>query len=161
MYLYSKCLRQSRTQLNLKVICNEKEGGPGRLQTFAIGLGPWRSRFVCLLIWLSSLILIYFRFRQVKQNDKAMSSWLGNFDAPNHPALVGDAQRTEGKKSRNKISKLSPISLSLSITQKTKIIQKRCVQFAAFCPFMGTSPKNCALLGRTTGKRLNQRRQQI
>jgi hypothetical protein len=29
----------------------------------------------------------------------------------------------------------------------TKIIQNGCEQFAAFCLFMGTSPKDCALLG--------------
>ena len=33
-----------------KVVCNDKEGGPGRWQTFAIGLGQWRSSYVCLLI---------------------------------------------------------------------------------------------------------------
>jgi len=52
----------------LKVVCNEKEGGPGRGQTFAIGLGAWRLRYVCLLILLSSLISMYFRFCCVKHN---------------------------------------------------------------------------------------------
>ncbi len=31
-------------------------------------------------------------------------------------------------------------------TQTAKIIQNGCEQFAAFCVFMGTSPKDCALL---------------
>ena len=44
---------------------------------FHNSLGPWRSRFVCLLILLSSLILIYFRFHQVKvkRNFNAISSF--------------------------------------------------------------------------------------
>jgi hypothetical protein len=48
------------------LVCNEKGGRMERWQTFAIGLGPWRSRFVCHLILLWFSILIYFRFRQVK-----------------------------------------------------------------------------------------------
>ncbi len=35
----------------------QKDWGPGRWQMFAIGIRPWR--FVCLLILLSSVILIY------------------------------------------------------------------------------------------------------
>ncbi len=31
--------------LSLKVVSNEKEGGPGRWQIIGIGLGPRRSRF--------------------------------------------------------------------------------------------------------------------
>jgi hypothetical protein len=52
----------------LKVVCNENQEGPGRWHTFGMGLGLWRSRFVCCLILLSSLISMYFRFRQVKHN---------------------------------------------------------------------------------------------
>ncbi len=40
-----------------KVVCNEKHGGGGR-HTFALGLRPWRSRFVCRLILLSSFVSI-------------------------------------------------------------------------------------------------------
>jgi hypothetical protein len=36
----------------LEEVFNEKQGGLGRCHTFAIGLGPWRSRFVCRLILL-------------------------------------------------------------------------------------------------------------
>ncbi len=36
----------------LKVVCNEKQVGSGRWHTLAIGLGPWRSRFVCCFISL-------------------------------------------------------------------------------------------------------------
>ncbi len=43
----------------LKVDRIKKEGGPGRWQTFAMGLGPWRSWFVCLLILFSLLISMY------------------------------------------------------------------------------------------------------
>jgi hypothetical protein len=42
---------------NLKVVGDEKEGGSGRWQMTGIGLRPRRSRSVCLLILLSSLIL--------------------------------------------------------------------------------------------------------
>jgi hypothetical protein len=46
----------------LKVVCNEKEGGPGKWQTFAIGLGlvwpcSWRSWARVALISLSSFSL--------------------------------------------------------------------------------------------------------
>jgi hypothetical protein len=37
------------------VVGNEKEGGSGSWQTIGIGLGPRRSMFFWLLIWLSSL----------------------------------------------------------------------------------------------------------
>ncbi len=43
--------------MSLKVVGNEKEGGSRRWQ---IGLRPGRSRFVCLIILLSSLILCIF-----------------------------------------------------------------------------------------------------
>ncbi len=49
-----------------KVVGNEKEGRSGRWQMIGIGLGQRRSRFVCLWILLSSLILKYFRFRPSK-----------------------------------------------------------------------------------------------
>jgi hypothetical protein len=39
----------------LKVACNENLEGSGRLHTFGIGIGPWRSMFFWLLILLSSL----------------------------------------------------------------------------------------------------------
>jgi hypothetical protein len=54
-----------RTQ-SLKVVCNEKGGWTGRWQTLAIGLGPWRSRFLSRLFLMSSLILNYFRFHPSK-----------------------------------------------------------------------------------------------
>ncbi len=34
----------------LKVVGNEKEGGPGKWQMIDIGLGPWWSMSVCLCI---------------------------------------------------------------------------------------------------------------
>ncbi len=40
-----------------KVVGNEKEGGWGMCLSVPIWLGPRRSRFVCLLVLLSSLIL--------------------------------------------------------------------------------------------------------
>ncbi len=57
----------------LKVVGNEKEGGSGRWQMIGIGLGPRRSRFVCLLILMSSLILCIYVSAPVKQNQLAMS----------------------------------------------------------------------------------------
>jgi hypothetical protein len=65
---FSPVIHFGRKRFTLKEVCNEKEGGPEIWQMFAIGLGPWRSRIVFLLIFLSSLISMYFRFRQVKQN---------------------------------------------------------------------------------------------
>jgi hypothetical protein len=44
-------------------------------------------------------------------------------------------------------SQSSSLSLSPCITQATKLIQKGDKQFDAFCLFIGTLPKNCALLG--------------
>jgi hypothetical protein len=41
----------------LKIVGNKKEEGSGKWQMVKIGLGPRRSRFVSLLILLSSLIL--------------------------------------------------------------------------------------------------------
>ncbi len=57
----------------LKVVGNEEEGGSRRWQMIGIGLGLRRSRFVCLLILLSSLILFISVSAPVKQNEKAMS----------------------------------------------------------------------------------------
>ncbi len=51
----------------LKVVSNEKEGGSRRWQMIGIGLRPRRSRFVCLIMLLLSLIFIYFRFRPSKE----------------------------------------------------------------------------------------------
>jgi hypothetical protein len=42
--------------------------GSGRWHIFDIVLGPWRPRFVCCLILLTSLISMSFRFCQVKHN---------------------------------------------------------------------------------------------
>jgi hypothetical protein len=54
----------------LKVVSNEKEGGGSRSwQMIGIGLSPRRSRFVCLIILLSSLILCIFVSFPVKQNE--------------------------------------------------------------------------------------------
>jgi hypothetical protein len=52
----------------LKVVCNESKGGSGRIHTLSIGLGSWRSMLFSLSILLSSLISMFFRFRQVKHN---------------------------------------------------------------------------------------------
>jgi hypothetical protein len=51
----------------LSVVGNEKEGGPVRWQTFAIGLGSRSSWFVCLFILPSSLILCNSASATVKQ----------------------------------------------------------------------------------------------
>jgi hypothetical protein len=53
----------------LKVVRNEKEGGSRRWQMIGIGLRPRLSRFVCLLILLSSLILYISVSAPVKQNE--------------------------------------------------------------------------------------------
>jgi hypothetical protein len=85
-------------------------------------------------------------------------------DAPNHPALLGDAGQTEKKICEIKFgnyarSKFVPSckvhccvnilaqeypSLALEFINK---IQNGGEQIAAFCLFLGTSPKNCGLLG--------------
>jgi hypothetical protein len=78
-------------RIQLKVVYNEKGGGGGGRgreggkcsQQFVIGLGPWRSRFVCRLILLSSLILICFRVRQVNIN------FLGNVLMNRQNAAIG------------------------------------------------------------------------
>jgi hypothetical protein len=56
-------------KLGLKVVGNEKEGGSGKCQTFAICLRPRRLRFFSLLISLSSLILCISVLAPVKQNE--------------------------------------------------------------------------------------------
>ncbi len=61
----------------LKVVGNEKEGWSRRWQMIGIGLRPRRSRFVCLIILLSSLILCISVSAPVKQNEKAMSWRIG------------------------------------------------------------------------------------
>ena len=53
----------------LKVVGNEKEGGSRRWQMIGIGLRLRRSRFVCLLILLSSSILCISVSAPVKQNE--------------------------------------------------------------------------------------------
>jgi hypothetical protein len=53
----------------LKVVGNEKEGGSRRWQMMGIGLRPRRSRFVCLKILLSSLILCISVSAPVKKNE--------------------------------------------------------------------------------------------
>jgi hypothetical protein len=53
----------------LKVDGNEKEGGSRRWQMIGIGLGLRRSRFVCLLILLSSSILCISVSAPMKQNE--------------------------------------------------------------------------------------------
>jgi hypothetical protein len=53
----------------LKVVGNEKVGGSEMCQSVPIWLGPRRSRFVCLLILLSSLILCISVSAPVKQNE--------------------------------------------------------------------------------------------
>ncbi len=57
----------------LKVVGNEKEGGSRRWQMIGIGLRPRRSRFVCLIILLLSLILSISVSAPVKKNEKAMT----------------------------------------------------------------------------------------
>jgi hypothetical protein len=53
----------------LKVVGNEKEGGSRRWQMIGIGLRPRRSRFVCLIILLLSLILSISVSAPVKKNE--------------------------------------------------------------------------------------------
>jgi hypothetical protein len=55
--------------LPLKVVGNEKEGGPGMCQSALIWLGPGRTRFISLLILLSSLILHISVSAPVMQNE--------------------------------------------------------------------------------------------
>jgi hypothetical protein len=52
----------------LKVAGNEKEGGSRRWQMIGIGLRPRRSRLVCLINLLSSLILCIYVSAPVEQN---------------------------------------------------------------------------------------------
>ncbi len=64
-----------------------------------VGLGPWRSKFVCLLSLLSSLVSIYFRFRQEKHNFKAMSPWIGKtwtFAITEYKLLLTSILKAEG-----------------------------------------------------------------
>ncbi len=61
-YIFAKFVR-------LKVVGNEKEGGSRRWQMIGIGLRPRRSRFVCLIILLSSLILCISVSAPGKQNE--------------------------------------------------------------------------------------------
>ncbi len=131
-------LQREHLALKLKVVCNEKGGELGRWQRFAIGLGP--CRFVCRLILLSSLILICFRFRQVKLNlyFKAMSSWKGKtrqLDPWVFPLLLRALP----------IAALNHLAISYLTPYRSE-------QFAAFCLFMGTSLINFALLGRNGNK---------
>jgi len=97
-----------------------------------------------------------------RQNAASLLQPLTPIDVPNHLALLGNALQTEEKNPRNKISKL--------MTQRIRsasAIGAMCIdtsmyffhfsfylsvsllgeQFAAFCLFMGTSSKNCGLLG--------------
>jgi hypothetical protein len=55
--------------VGLKVVGNEKEGGSRRWQMIGIGLKPRRSRFVCLIILLLSLILSISVSAPVKKNE--------------------------------------------------------------------------------------------
>jgi hypothetical protein len=52
----------------IKVVGNEKDGGSGKYQTFAICLGPRRSMFFSLIV-LSSVILYISVSAPVKQNE--------------------------------------------------------------------------------------------
>jgi hypothetical protein len=54
---------------SLKVVSNEKVGGPGMCQSVPLWLGPRRSRFVSLSILLSSSILSISASAPVKQNE--------------------------------------------------------------------------------------------
>ncbi len=53
----------------IKVVGIEKEGGSRSWQMIGIGLRPRRSRFVCLIILLSSLILCISVSAPIKQNE--------------------------------------------------------------------------------------------
>jgi hypothetical protein len=122
-------------------------------------------RFVSLLIILSSLILIYFRFRQVMQyigdvpinRQNAAIRFLVFFLFYNthclltHRIILRGAMRGEEKKNpRNKSLKLlTQQNLAASPNGARCIvasIQKECQQFPAFSLFMGTLPNICALL---------------
>jgi hypothetical protein len=54
---------------SLKVVSNEKVGGPGMCQSVPVWLGPRRSRFVALSILLSFSILSISASAPVKQNE--------------------------------------------------------------------------------------------
>jgi hypothetical protein len=54
---------------SLKVVGNEKEGGSRQWQMIGMGLRPRRSRFVCIIILLLSLILWISVSAPVKQNE--------------------------------------------------------------------------------------------
>ncbi len=66
---FSSVVASAKQPNVLKVTGNEKEGGSGKCQTFAICLGPRRLRFFSLLISLSSLILCISVSAPVKQNE--------------------------------------------------------------------------------------------
>jgi hypothetical protein len=57
------------SKITLKVVGNEKEGGSRRWQMIGSGLRPRRSRFVCLIILLLSLILSISVSAPVKKNE--------------------------------------------------------------------------------------------
>ncbi len=59
----------TNTLHHLKVVGNEKEGGSRQWQMIGIGLRPRRSRFVCIIILLLSLILCISVSAPVKQNE--------------------------------------------------------------------------------------------
>jgi hypothetical protein len=59
----------SNSKRCLKVVGNEKVGGSEMCQSVPMWLGPRRSRFVSLLILLSSLILRISVSAPVKQNE--------------------------------------------------------------------------------------------
>ncbi len=61
----------------LKVVSNEKVGGPGMCQSVPVWLGPRRLRFVSLSILLSSSILSISASAPVKQNEQAISYRIG------------------------------------------------------------------------------------
>ncbi len=83
----------------LKVVCNENQGGSGRWHTFGICLGPWRWRFVCCLILLSSLFSIYFHFFSVHRASPNNSGWFG--------ASIGNTLCKREEKPRTKLPRFA------------------------------------------------------
>ncbi len=71
------CMRMVSLKSPLKVVGNEKVGGSGMCQSVSIRLGPRRWRCVSLSILLLPLILSISVSSPVKQNEQAMSYWIG------------------------------------------------------------------------------------
>jgi hypothetical protein len=81
-FLASAGILQIFYETDLKAVCNENQGWPGRWHTFGIGLGPWRSMFFCLLILLSSLISMYFNVEGKTKEGYSCANILTHIDAP-------------------------------------------------------------------------------